>query len=140
MLVIFYLESTVVTLCSALPLSPLAISFLFTSYISSCYCYSSNCVINLCPNKQQVFQTAYTVLKVCHSLLSTPHHVMYTQFGGEMYFSDIYADRTLSEDIRSNKVLYGNRHSLVTIIAFFLHHYECVRYFSMHSSIEYILS
>ena len=52
---------------------------------------------------------------------------MYTQFGGEMYFSDIYADRTLSEDIRSNKVLYGNRHSLISIITF-LHHYECVCY------------
>ena len=117
MLVTLYLESTVVVLSSAFPL---AISFLFTSNISSCYCHSSsNCVINLCPNKQQVFQTAYTVLKVCHSLLSTPHHVLYTQFGGEMYFSDIYADRILSEDIRSNKVLYGNRHTLVTIIAFF---------------------
>ena len=30
-----------------------------------------------------------------------------SQTGGEMYFSDVYADRDLPEDIRKHKVLWG---------------------------------
>ena len=29
------------------------------------------------------------------------------QFGGELYFSDVYADRELSDEIRQHKVLWG---------------------------------
>jgi len=51
----------------------------------------SNCVINLCPDKKAVLSEAHRVLKA----------------GGEMYFSDVYADRELSEDVRNHKVLWG---------------------------------
>jgi len=27
--------------------------------------------------------------------------------GGELYFSDVYADRELSEELKNNKVLWG---------------------------------
>lgn len=30
-----------------------------------------------------------------------------SQEGGEVYFSDIYADRKMSEDIRKHEVLWG---------------------------------
>ncbi|CAH1778283.1 unnamed protein product [Owenia fusiformis] len=51
----------------------------------------SNCVINLSPDKHAVIAEAYRVLKE----------------GGELYFSDVYADRELSDDIRKHKVLWG---------------------------------
>ncbi|XP_040848125.1 arsenite methyltransferase [Ochotona curzoniae] len=51
----------------------------------------SNCVINLVPDKQQVLQEAYRVLK----------------HGGELYFSDVYASLELSEGVRSHRVLWG---------------------------------
>jgi len=51
----------------------------------------SNCVINLCADKKAVLSEALRVLKV----------------GGEMYFSDVYADRELSDEIRNHKVLWG---------------------------------
>ncbi|XP_038614552.1 arsenite methyltransferase [Tachyglossus aculeatus] len=51
----------------------------------------SNCVINLVPNKRQVLQEAYRVLKP----------------GGELYFSDVYASLDLPEEIRSHRVLWG---------------------------------
>ncbi|XP_069139063.1 arsenite methyltransferase-like isoform X2 [Argopecten irradians] len=51
----------------------------------------SNCVVNLSPDKKAVLQESYNVLKE----------------GGELFFSDVYADRTLDESIRKHKVLWG---------------------------------
>ncbi|MDO4290049.1 MAG: methyltransferase domain-containing protein [Eggerthellaceae bacterium] len=51
----------------------------------------SNCVINLSPMKEQVFREIWRVLKT----------------GGELYFSDIFADRRVPDDINSNPVLLG---------------------------------
>nr|XP_023402544.1 arsenite methyltransferase isoform X2 [Loxodonta africana] len=51
----------------------------------------SNCVLNLVPDKQQVLQEVYRVLK----------------HGGELYFSDVYASLELPEEIRKHKVLWG---------------------------------
>ncbi|MEY4064775.1 MAG: hypothetical protein RIR26_983 [Pseudomonadota bacterium] len=51
----------------------------------------SNCVINLSPDK-------VSVLKGIHSLLKE---------GGEFYFSDIYADRRVPEEVRNDPILYG---------------------------------
>lgn len=51
----------------------------------------SNCVINLSPNKEAVLQGVYDTLKD----------------GGELYFSDVYASRRLSEEIRTHDVLLG---------------------------------
>nr|XP_009940566.1 PREDICTED: arsenite methyltransferase [Opisthocomus hoazin] len=51
----------------------------------------SNCVVNLAPDKKAVLQEAYRVLKP----------------GGEMYFSDVYASRRLSETVRKHRVLWA---------------------------------
>nr|XP_032808401.1 arsenite methyltransferase isoform X1 [Petromyzon marinus] len=51
----------------------------------------SNCVVNLAPDKGPVLREAFRVLKD----------------GGELYFSDIYADRALPEDVRRDKELWG---------------------------------
>ncbi|MEW6002300.1 MAG: arsenosugar biosynthesis radical SAM (seleno)protein ArsS [Nitrospirota bacterium] len=51
----------------------------------------SNCVLNLVEDKEDVMGQVYRILK----------------FGGEFYFSDIYADRRLPEDIRKNPILYS---------------------------------
>ena len=32
---------------------------------------------------------------------------IYFQIGGELYFSDVYADRELPEEVRGNKDLWG---------------------------------
>ncbi|XP_043912492.1 arsenite methyltransferase isoform X2 [Protopterus annectens] len=50
----------------------------------------SNCVINLSPDKKAVLKEAYRVLKD----------------GGEMYFSDVYANLELPEEIRKHKLLW----------------------------------
>jgi ubiquinone/menaquinone biosynthesis C-methylase UbiE len=52
---------------------------------------TSNCVINLTEDKEEIFRRVYGVLK----------------FGGEMYFSDVYADRRLPEEISRDPVLRG---------------------------------
>ena len=51
----------------------------------------SNCVINLCTDKP-------AVLSAAHDLLRS---------GGEMYFSDVYADRRIPEDLAKDPLLYG---------------------------------
>lgn len=51
----------------------------------------SNCVINLCTDKAGVLSEAYRLLKP----------------GGEMYFSDVYADRRIPESLAEDPVLYG---------------------------------
>ncbi|XP_010871223.2 arsenite methyltransferase [Esox lucius] len=51
----------------------------------------SNCVVNLSPDKRRVLSEAYRVLKD----------------GGELYFSDVYSSSRLSDEIKNNKVLWG---------------------------------
>lgn len=51
----------------------------------------SNCVINLSPEKDAVLREAYRLLKP----------------GGEMYFSDVYADRRIPQNLAADPVLYG---------------------------------
>lgn len=51
----------------------------------------SNCVINLCEDKPTVLRAAYDLLKP----------------GGEMYFSDVYADRRMPKDLCKDPVLWG---------------------------------
>lgn len=51
----------------------------------------SNCVINLCEDKAAVLTAAYDLLKL----------------GGEIYFSDVYADRRIPESLRKDSVLWG---------------------------------
>lgn len=51
----------------------------------------SNCVINLSPDKRSVFSEIFRVLKP----------------GGELYFSDVFTDRRIPEEIKNDPVLYG---------------------------------
>ena len=51
----------------------------------------SNCVINLSQDKKRVFSEIFRVLKP----------------GGELYFSDVFADRRIQEEIQNDPVLYG---------------------------------
>lgn len=51
----------------------------------------SNCVVNLIEDKERLIHQIYRVLK----------------WGGEFYFSDIYADRRLPEHLRNNPLLYS---------------------------------
>ncbi len=51
----------------------------------------SNCVINLSPAKEQVFQEIYRVLKP----------------GGELFFADVFADRRIPEALATDPVLRG---------------------------------
>ncbi|WP_283786332.1 methyltransferase domain-containing protein [Bermanella sp. WJH001] len=51
----------------------------------------SNCVINLVQDKQKVLKQAYRLLKQ----------------GGEMYFSDVYCDRRIPDELVKDEVLYG---------------------------------
>ncbi len=51
----------------------------------------SNCVINLSPDKEAVFNEIFRVLKP----------------GGELYFSDVFADRRLPGELREDPVLLG---------------------------------
>lgn len=51
----------------------------------------SNCVINLCTDKDAVLEGIQRLLKP----------------GGEFYFSDVYADRRVPDAVRNDSVLYG---------------------------------
>ena len=51
----------------------------------------SNCVINLSPLKQKIFDEIWRVLKP----------------GGELYFSDVFADRRLPEELSRDPILHG---------------------------------
>lgn len=51
----------------------------------------SNCVVNLCPRKDEVLNQAFRVLKE----------------GGEIYFSDVYSDRRIPEHLAKDQVLWG---------------------------------
>ncbi|MDE2570288.1 MAG: methyltransferase domain-containing protein [Sphingomonadales bacterium] len=51
----------------------------------------SNCVLNLSPDKPAVLEGIWNLLKP----------------GGEFYFSDVYADRRLPQELREHPVLYG---------------------------------
>ena len=54
-------------------------------------CIISNCVVNLAENKQAVLDDAFRLLKN----------------GGEMYFSDVYCDRRVPDELKKDPVLYG---------------------------------
>jgi ubiquinone/menaquinone biosynthesis C-methylase UbiE len=51
----------------------------------------SNCVVNLAEDKDAVLREAYRILKP----------------GGEMYFSDVYADRRIPEELQKDNILWG---------------------------------
>ena len=51
----------------------------------------SNCVINLCPDKERVLRNCYRLLKP----------------GGELYFSDVYSNRRVPQSLREDEVLWG---------------------------------
>ncbi|XP_029965090.1 arsenite methyltransferase [Salarias fasciatus] len=51
----------------------------------------SNCVICLCPDKKQVLQQTYDVLKD----------------GGELYYSDLYASQVIPDHMKQDPVLWG---------------------------------
>ncbi len=51
----------------------------------------SNCVMNLAPDKRAVFREVFHVLKP----------------GGELYFSDVFADRRLPDELARDSVLLG---------------------------------
>ena len=51
----------------------------------------SNCVINLCTDKDAVLNSIYKLLKP----------------GGEFYFSDVYSDRRVPDAVKNDEVLYG---------------------------------
>ncbi len=51
----------------------------------------SNCVLNLSPDKESVFREILRVLKP----------------GGELYFSDVFADRRIPDDLATDPVLLG---------------------------------
>jgi len=51
----------------------------------------SNCVINLCSDKEAVLKECLRILKP----------------GGEMYFSDVYSNRRISTELQNDQVLWG---------------------------------
>ena len=51
----------------------------------------SNCVINLVDDKRAVFEAAFDLLRP----------------GGELYFSDVYADRRVPAELRHDPILHG---------------------------------
>lgn len=51
----------------------------------------SNCVVNLSPDKRRVFEEVFRVLRP----------------GGELYFSDVFADRRIPEEMAKDQLLRG---------------------------------
>ena len=51
----------------------------------------SNCVVNLSPDKPKVIKGVYDLLNE----------------GGSFYFSDVYCDRRLNDNVKNNKILWG---------------------------------
>lgn len=51
----------------------------------------SNCVVNLSPDKKSVYSEIFRVLKP----------------GGELFFSDVFADRRVPRELKDDPVLYG---------------------------------
>ncbi len=51
----------------------------------------SNCVINLCQDKEKVLKQVYNLLKK----------------GGEFYFSDVYSSKRIPDSLRNDKILWG---------------------------------
>ncbi len=51
----------------------------------------SNCVVNLCADKEVVYKEIWRVLK----------------WGGELYFSDLSADRRIPENLKKDSTLWG---------------------------------
>lgn len=51
----------------------------------------SNCVINLCADKNAVFREIWRVLRP----------------GGELYFSDVFTDRRVPDSAKADKVIWG---------------------------------
>lgn len=51
----------------------------------------SNCVVNLVEDKRKVLKEVWRVLKD----------------GGELYFSDIYSNKRIPEELQKDKVLWG---------------------------------
>lgn len=54
-------------------------------------CVISNCVINLSSDKEKVFREVWRILKP----------------GGEFYFSDVYSDRRIPDNLKNDKILWG---------------------------------
>ena len=75
--------------------------------------FRSNCVICLCQDKQKVFRSAYDVLKVIiivkllHNGCNIIMWLVKMQNGGELYFSDMYADRMVPARFKNDKILWG---------------------------------
>lgn len=65
----------------------------------------SNCVVNLCHDKEKALTEAFNVLKE----------------GGEMYFSDIYSDKRIPDEYKKDAVLWGEWLSGAQYINDFIH-------------------
>ncbi len=75
----------------------------------------SNCVFNLSANKPKLFSEIFRVLKP----------------GGELYFSDVFADRRLSKEIQNDPILWGECLGGALYIEDFrrlMHHAGCADY------------
>ena len=51
----------------------------------------SNCVINLCKNKNKILKSIYNLLEI----------------GGEFYFSDVYSSKRIPENLKNEPIIWG---------------------------------
>ena len=70
----------------------------------------SNCVVNLSPDKKRVLEEAYRVLVN----------------GGEFYFSDVYCDRRLPQDVKDDEVSHDTKMPSVLNIQRITCNFTCV--------------